>query len=35
MEDRGRGLDVWVSNVGNGDTGFYVLWGEEIQSTRV
>jgi len=35
IEDQDRTLDVWVSNVGNGDTGFYVLWGEEIQSTRV
>jgi len=35
IEDRDRTVDVWVSNVGSGDTGFYVLWGEEIQSTRV
>jgi hypothetical protein len=35
IEDHDRTVDVWVSNVGDGDTGFYVLWGEEIQSTRV
>jgi hypothetical protein len=35
IEDHDRTVDLWVSNVGNGNTGFYVLWGEEIQSTRV
>ena len=35
IEDHDRTVDLWVSNVGNGDLGFYVLWGEEIQSTRV
>jgi hypothetical protein len=35
IEDHDRTVDLWVSNVGNGDMGFYVLWVEEIQSTKV
>ena len=35
IEDHDRTVDVWVSNVGNGDMAFYVLWGEEVQSARV
>jgi len=33
FEDHGRGLDLWVSNVGNRETEFYVLWGEQVKET--
>lgn len=33
LEDNGRGLDVWVSCVGNRETEFYVLWGEQVEET--
>jgi hypothetical protein len=31
IEAQGQAVDVWVSNVGNREMGFYVLWGEQIE----
>lgn len=33
MDDHGRGIDVWVSNVGNREMEFYILWGEQVEET--
>ena len=33
IKDHDRTIDAWISHVGNSNTEFYLLWGEEVQET--
>ena len=35
VEDHERGLDIWITHVGNKNKKFYILWGEEVKETLV
>lgn len=35
IKDHDRIIDAWIAHVGNRNTDFYVLWGEEVKSDPV